>query len=65
MDETLLAEIIGNSLSTIVSSEVVDVFRGDQIPSGSKSITLRFETLNPGDDVFIERLLSGLGGKMR
>ncbi|HDH28328.1 MAG TPA: prephenate dehydrogenase [Euryarchaeota archaeon] len=65
VDETLLAEIIGNSLSTIVSSEVVDVFRGDQIPSGSKSITLRFETLNPGDDVFIERLLSGLGGKMR
>jgi prephenate dehydrogenase len=65
MDESLLAKVVENSQSTIVSSEVVDVFRGDQIPPGSKSITLRFETLNPEDVVHIEKLLQGLGGKMR
>jgi ferredoxin-fold anticodon binding domain-containing protein len=65
VDEALLAGVVENSQSTIVSSEVVDVFRGDQIPPGSKSITMRFETLNPEDGILIEQLLQGLGGKMR
>ncbi len=65
VDEDFLAEFISNSRGTIVSGRVVDVFRGDQIPVGCKSITLRFETLESGDADFIKRVLSGLGGKMR
>jgi len=65
VDEALLAELVAGFRATIVSCEVVDVFRGDQIPSGFKSITLRFETLESGDADFIKRVLSGLGGKAR
>jgi prephenate dehydrogenase len=65
VDESILEKVVLDSQSTIVSSEVVDVFRGDQIPPGSKSITLRFETMNPDDGVHIEKLLQGLGGTVR
>jgi len=45
--------------------EVVDVFKGEQIPAGRKSITFRVEFLEHEEGDEIERLLKGLGGEQR
>jgi prephenate dehydrogenase len=65
VDETILAQAIKNSSNAVTSCEVVDVFKGKQIPHGKKSITLRVEIVEPEVAGFVEKLLTGLGGKMR
>jgi prephenate dehydrogenase len=65
VDENVLPEVIIRATSSLISCEVTDVFRGKQIPKGMKSITFRVELLNSEEILFVESLLSALGGKLR
>lgn len=51
----------------IISCSVIDTYRGRQVPKGRKSITLRVEAVDFDKDDFkaIEKILIGLGGKVR
>jgi prephenate dehydrogenase len=64
-DEHLLARVIKNSRDTIISCEVVDVFKGEQLPLGKKSVTFRVLSVNQKDALKVQELLKGLGGKLR
>jgi ferredoxin-fold anticodon binding domain-containing protein len=57
--------VIKDANISIISCDVVDIFRGKQISPGKKSITFHIEVLNPNLIIFVESLLSRLGGKMR
>ncbi len=65
VDESVLAKILTDSDPAVNSCEVIDVFRGRQIPEGKKSITLRVEVIGAGGFQKIEKLLKGLGGELR
>lgn len=65
VDESVLSGVIKRATSSLVSCEVTDVFRGKQIPKGKKSITFHVEVLNSEEILFVESLLSALGGKLR
>ncbi|MFQ5800721.1 MAG: prephenate dehydrogenase [Candidatus Hydrothermarchaeales archaeon] len=65
VDEDRLAQVIKGSSDAIISCEVIDVFKGKQIPQNKKSITFRVESVGFDELDFAERILSELGGKMR
>lgn len=63
-DPELVAEVI-MSFKDVVESQVVDVYQGDQIDKGMKSITLRYEVINSHAREKVEALLKGFGGIIR
>ncbi|RMF90113.1 MAG: prephenate dehydrogenase [Methanobacteriota archaeon] len=65
VDEKALARVAKDLDSAVVSCDVVDVFRGRQIPEGKKSVTLRAELMEPEKAGLIEELLQRLGGVRR
>ncbi len=65
VDEKVLSEAVMNSNSSILSCEVLDVFKGKQIPKDMKSVTFRLEALDRAQIKSVERLLNGLGGRIR
>ncbi len=65
VDETVLQEVVKDTSEGVIGVEVVDVFKGEQIPAGRKSITFRVEFLEHEEGDEIERLLKGLGGEQR
>lgn len=65
VDESVLVKIIIDSDTAITTCDVIDVFRGKQIPEGKKSITLRVEVIGAAGFKKVEKLLTGLGGELR
>ncbi len=53
------------SLKDVVDASVVDVYKGSQIPSGKKSITIRYTVINPDTRYDVENLLKGFGAFIR
>jgi len=52
-------------LDGVIEASVVDVYRGDQIPSGMVSITFRFEVFDPEVYEKVKGLLEGFGAVIR
>jgi len=66
VDETTLAGVIKNHDLRIISCDVIDVFKGNKIEKGKKSITISVEAIEFEEDFNkIESLLKKLGGKIR
>ena len=54
-----------NSLEGVVSSEVKDVYHGNQIPEDKKSITFTYQVISIESKKIVEGLLTGFGGIIR
>jgi prephenate dehydrogenase len=63
-EPNLIAKTIA-ALEDVVECQVVDVYKGKQIPLRMKSITLRYQILNPKGRLKVENLLVGFGGQIR
>ena len=48
-----------------VVSVIIDVYQGNQIELGLKSITFEYEIINPNARNSVEKLLQGFGGILR
>ncbi|KAF5069460.1 prephenate dehydrogenase [Methanobacterium aggregans] len=59
MAETLM------KLDAVIEASVVDVYCGDQIETGKKSVTIRYSIINPDARFEVENLLKGFGGIIR
>lgn len=56
---------IVNSLEDVVKVELKDVYQGEQIPKGFKSLTFNYQVIYPSSRKKVEELLVGFGGKIR
>jgi prephenate dehydrogenase len=67
VEEKFICSFVAALDSRISSCEVIDTYRGKQIPKGKKSVTLRVESTDFTKDDFklIENALTGLGGVLR
>lgn len=63
-DPQIIAHTI-NQIKEVVNVQVRDVYQGSQIDKGNKSITFRFEVINPRAIEEVEILLEGFGGIIR
>lgn len=63
-DPEMVAEVV-LSFKDVVTSQVLDVYRGNQIGKGMKSITLRYEVIDQHARGKVEALLTGFGGIIR
>ena len=63
-DPEMVAQAMG-SFNGVVASQVIDVYQGSQITKGMKSITLRYEVIDPHARSKVEALLKGFGGIIR
>jgi len=63
-DPDLIARTI-EALEDVVECQIVDVYMGKQIPVNMKSITLRYQLINPDGRLNVENLLVGFGGQIR
>jgi prephenate dehydrogenase len=60
----LIAKTIAD-LEDVVECQVVDVYKGTQIPLKMKSITLRYQIIKNDGRLKVENLLVGFGGQIR
>lgn len=61
-------EIISNTINNlkgVVKSSVLDIYSGNQINPGKKSITIRYSVIDPVTRHEVENLLKGFGGLIR
>jgi len=68
LPKTSQPEIISctiNSLEGVVDSEVKDVYQGEQIPDGFKSVTFSYQVISTISNKKVEELLVGFGGIIR
>ena len=67
LQEEPLCKLIEALDPRIISCRVIDTYRGEQVPEGKKSITLRVEAIEfSGEDYKkVENMLLGLGGTLR
>ncbi|MCC7551173.1 MAG: prephenate dehydrogenase, partial [Methanobacterium sp.] len=68
LPESSQPEIISctiNSLEGVVESEVKDVYQGEQIQKGFKSITFSYQVISTTSNKKVEELLVGFGGIIR
>jgi prephenate dehydrogenase len=63
-EPNLIAKTIA-TLEDVVECQVVDVYKGKQIPDRMKSITLRYQIIKPEGRLKVENLLLGFGGQIR
>ncbi|HHW16438.1 MAG TPA: prephenate dehydrogenase [Methanothermobacter sp.] len=63
-DPEIIREVI-EGLDGVVKAHVIDIYRGDQIPSGMVSVTFRFEVIDPGVYEKVRGLLEGFGAIIR
>jgi prephenate dehydrogenase len=61
--EVIVATIRG--LEGVVTAELMDTYRGSQIPEGSMSITVRYLVLDEKVVLEVENLLKGFGSQIR
>ncbi|HMK53181.1 MAG TPA: prephenate dehydrogenase [Methanobacteriaceae archaeon] len=52
-------------LEGVIDAELIDVYQGDQLPTDSHSITIRYHVLDPQTRFDVEMFLKGFGGKIR
>jgi ferredoxin-fold anticodon binding domain-containing protein len=66
-DEATVKRVIEASDDRIISCSIIDTYKGEQIPEGKKSITIRVETIDFKQEDFegIKKLLLGIGGILR
>lgn len=68
LPESSQPEIISrtiDSLEDVIKSEVKDVYQGEQIPKGFKSVTFHYQVINIRSRKMVEELLVGFGGIIR
>jgi prephenate dehydrogenase len=63
-DEKFIASLLLRSIRGVLTCEVIDIYRGKQIPQGMKSVTFRVVGVDL-DFAQVERFLRGIGGKLR
>lgn len=63
-DPKLIANTIWK-IKDVVDVDVLDIYQGSQIDEGMKSITFRYEVINPQARNEVEALLEGFGGIIR
>jgi prephenate dehydrogenase len=63
-DPEIISDTIA-SLKDVVEASVVEVYEGDQIPSGNRSITIKYQVINQNARYAVENLLKGFGGRIR
>jgi prephenate dehydrogenase len=63
-DANLIAKSVRN-FKGVVDARVLDVYQGDQVPSDSQSITIRYQVLDPETLTDVETFLKGFGGIIR
>ena len=63
-DEKLISSLLRRHLQGVLTCEVIDVYRGKQIPRGMKSITFRVVAVDL-DFTQVESFLRGIGGRLR
>ncbi len=60
----IIKKVIEN-MDGVVSVEVIDIYRGEQIPDGKVSITLRFNVIDSEVYENVKKLIEGFGGVIR
>lgn len=68
LNENILKQIILDSDTSILNTEIIDIFKGAKIPENKKSITIRVTFLNEDIDSKeknVKTILEGLCGKIR
>ncbi|MGF7118355.1 prephenate dehydrogenase [Methanobacterium oryzae] len=66
--ETCNPKIIANTINNledVINVEIIDLYHGNQIPSGKISITIRYEVINREARLNVENLLKGFGAEIR
>jgi prephenate dehydrogenase len=63
-DEKFIASLLRHSIRGALTCEVIDIYRGKQIPQGMKSVTFRVIGVDL-DFAQVERFLRGIGGRLR
>ncbi|MEM4525040.1 MAG: prephenate dehydrogenase [Methanothermobacter sp.] len=63
-DPEVIRSVI-EGLDGVVRASVVDIYKGDQIPSGMVSVTFRFEVIDRGVYERVKGLLEGFGAIIR
>ena len=63
-DPNVIAKVVENE-EGVISAKIIDVYKGEQIPQGMVSITIRFEVLDKKYYQNVKKLLEGLGAKIR
>ena len=66
--DTCDPEVISSTvkcLESVVDAEVIDVYQGDQIPSGKTSVTIRYDIIDENSVSAVEKLLKGFGAMIR
>ncbi len=63
-DERMIAGLLKRVVHGVLSCEVIDIYRGEQIPPRMKSVTFRVAGVDI-DFTQVERLLRGIGGTLR
>ncbi len=61
-------EIISDTIKNlrgVVDANVIDIYRGSQIPAGSTSVTIRYRVIEEGAALLVEKLLKGFGSEIR
>ncbi len=63
-DERLIAGLLKKFVRGVLSCEVIDIYRGEQIPEQMKSVTFRVVGVDIEFEQ-VERFLRGIGGRLR
>ena len=63
-DPEIISDTIKN-LRGVVDANVIDIYRGSQIPAGSTSVTIRYRIIEEGAALLVEKLLKGFGSEIR
>jgi len=63
-DPRVIADTI-SSVDGVVNAEILDIYQGNQIPTGNISITFRFSFIEDQSVLKVDKLLKGFGSKIR
>ena len=63
-DPRVIADTI-STLNGVVNAEILDIYKGSQIPPGNISITFRFSFIEDDAIFNVDKLLKGFGSKIR
>jgi prephenate dehydrogenase len=63
-DPSVIADTI-SSVDGVVNAEILDIYQGNQIPTGNISITFRFSFIEDQSVLKVDKLLKGFGSKIR
>jgi prephenate dehydrogenase len=64
-DGDVIARVLSNSIEGIVEARVIDIYEGEQVPKGQKSITFRVDAVEVSAFAEVPALILGIGGRIR